>query len=495
MSADEEGREGGLAERAADVAAEPGSTADVAPDDATDATDAPAATTAVDAAIGEAAAADADAVPCEPAPVDASTQAAADEVRAKSDASPREVVVTEGPPPREPAPGDRVGARYVLVERLGGGAMGTVWAAEDATLARRVAVKLVREPAHGVWLQRLAIEARETAAIHHPSVVRVLDFGLTSERTPFLVLELLEGELLSARVARGRMPEEDGAELGLRLAHALELTHSRGLLHRDIKPENVMLARIADREQPKLLDFGLAKVLRTDASRAKEPALTGTGKVVGSPEYMSPEQARGHAIGTASDVWSLSVVLYECLAGVRPFRGPTVQHTLRSLLQDAPAPIPFVDPGLAAIVSSGLMRDPTARWSASRLGDALAGWLLSRGRLPDPLAPLPPPGGYRTTPPKIRAAHPSSRSVPPTAMPTLPPPQRAHTHDRNWLVLVAALLGAAGSITTALILAPDAQPSRQAGVAITTPASAASASHVAAPSASAAGSAPQGDRR
>jgi len=283
--------------------------------------------------------------------------------------------------------GDLVGGKYELVRPIGEGGMGLIWEAENVHLQIPVALKLVRASMRqGIALERLAVEARAAAQVVHPAIVRILDFGVTTQRDPFIAMELLSGESLREVMSRGRMEEERAARLALRLADGLVAAHARGIVHRDVKPENVLLAQQPrGGVQPKLIDFGVAKMLHRDAHAPHTMA----GVIVGSPDYMAPEQVRGESIGPAVDVWALCVLLYELLAGHRPFRGPTVQHVLRAILKDMAAPIPNVDPALMNIIGVGLSRDPQARWaSMAELAEALSAWLSMRGLEDDGTSPL-----------------------------------------------------------------------------------------------------------
>jgi serine/threonine-protein kinase len=195
-------------------------------------------------------------------------------------------------------------------------------------------------------------------------------------------MELLNGESLGGRLEREEcLPATTALQLLLPIAEALALAHSRGVVHRDLKPDNIFLSAEGGGIQPKLLDFGIAKLT---SNLEGGPTLTQTGTLLGSPDYMSPEQAYGRAdIDQRSDVWAFCVVLYETLAGIAPFGGDSNATILRSVVQDKPVPIELlakVDPKLAAIIHWGLAKDRDARpASMVELGRALAAWLASRG--------------------------------------------------------------------------------------------------------------------
>jgi serine/threonine-protein kinase len=282
--------------------------------------------------------------------------------------------------------GQMIAGRYRLLQTLSEGAMGAVWIARDLILDLPVAVKLLHRGARpssteeAYLTDRLMREARATASIRHPGVVRVLDYGIALSAGPYLVLELLEGHSLGRRLRRGgRVLAERAVQVLLPIADALAAVHDGGFVHRDIKPDNVFLSRENHgRIQPKLIDFGLAKFPQTGPTSV----LTGGG-VLGTPEYMSPEQIiEASSVDRRADVWAFSVVLFEMLSGDVPFAGRSYPETLRSIL-DGPAPSLStydVDAALAGVVERGLAKDPAARWPSMRdIGAELAAWLSSRG--------------------------------------------------------------------------------------------------------------------
>lgn len=284
------------------------------------------------------------------------------------------------------AVGDQVAGRYRLKSKLGEGGMGAVWSAYDETLEVDVALKLIRaeevdSPEGGVHLgDRMLQEARAAARLGHPAIARVFDFGTTDQGDPFIVMELLKGEDLADTLARrGQIAATKAVATLLPIVHALETAHAKGIVHRDIKPENIYLARAEDgRVQPKLVDFGVAKI-----ERAKNHRLTQTGAMLGSPVYMSPEQARGDDVDRQADVWALCVVLYEMIAGRPPFEGKNYNALLYAILSDEPIAITHYglgDEELWDIVKQGLCKAPEQRWSSmQQLGTQLARWLLGRG--------------------------------------------------------------------------------------------------------------------
>jgi serine/threonine-protein kinase len=279
--------------------------------------------------------------------------------------------------------GDVIADRYELVRKLGEGGMGVVWVAHAKTLGVDVAIKLIRSDAaaDGEHASRMAREAQATATLAHPAVVRVFDHGTTSLGDPFLVMELVDGETLGALLQREQKLEVTSAiQLMLPLLDGLRCAHERGIIHRDIKPENVLLARDPfGRVQPKLLDFGIAKLEHQPAVNR----LTQVGDVLGSPEFMSPEQAKGTDVDQRTDVWSVCVVLYEMLTGELPFQNKNYNALMQAILNRDPTPTTDFGVGdreLWRIVAKGLAKARERRWqSMTELGEALAFWLYGRG--------------------------------------------------------------------------------------------------------------------
>jgi serine/threonine protein kinase len=276
---------------------------------------------------------------------------------------------TELPPARlsESGPwrvgsGDLLGS-YRLGNKLGRGAMGEVYSAVDERLGRRVAVKLLldRDSESG-W--RFAEEARATAQLNHPHVVHLYEIGEHEGRS-FLVQELVEGENLASRIKRGALPVQDALRLVAALARGVQHAHEHGVLHRDLKPANVLLGAGGE---IKVADFGIAR-------RMDRATLTHSGATVGTPAYMSLEQFRG-APSTATDVYSLGVILYEVLTGELPFDAPNMMLLLGQIADQDPIPPtrlrPELPPFVDALVAKAMARDPSERHaSAGALADEL----------------------------------------------------------------------------------------------------------------------------
>jgi eukaryotic-like serine/threonine-protein kinase len=270
-----------------------------------------------------------------------------------------------GVPPSDPPlrPGDAVG-RFVVVSELGRGGMGVVYAAEDRTLGRTVALKVLLPTEDDRRRRRFLREARAAAAISHPGIAVVYEISEIDGRV-VIAMELVRGRTLRARLAEGVLPVAEAARVGRAIASALGRAHERGVVHRDLKPENVM---IGDDGQIKLLDFGLAKpIVEGGAELGTATTATEDGRLVGTPSYMSPEQAKSRPVDARSDVFSFGVMLYEMLTGRRPFAGPTVIELFIALDRDEPAPPSQVNPRVPAaierVVLRCLQKDPAARYA------------------------------------------------------------------------------------------------------------------------------------
>ena len=233
--------------------------------------------------------------------------------------------------------GRRVGA-YQVRERIGAGGMGEVYRAHDTKLSRDVAIKILPRLFTGdpERLARFEREARVLASLNHPHIGAI--YGLEdADGIRALVLELVEGETLAERIARGALPLRDALAIARQIADALETAHEQGVVHRDLKPANI---KIRSDGTVKVLDFGIAKIL----DPAEQPAavdlttasLTEQGVLMGTTSYMSPEQARGAEVTRRSDVWAFGTVLFEMLTGTRAFTGPTTSDVLAAILQRTP---------------------------------------------------------------------------------------------------------------------------------------------------------------
>jgi serine/threonine-protein kinase len=262
--------------------------------------------------------------------------------------------------------GELIADRYRLTRRLGNGGMGVVWAARNEAIARDVAIKVMlpRIAEDPVALQRFFNEARICGSIRHPGIVDVLDLGRADDGSPFLVMELLEGETLGERLERVKgMPPGVILAIVRDIARTIAMAHKRGIIHRDIKPSNIFLHRMATGEEiVKVLDFGISKVLSPEF----ETHATRTGAVLGSPAYMAPERIKGDEIAAPqTDVYALGVILYEGLAGRPPYLAQNYNALIVDIAttdpDDIAALVPGLPPAVAALVRHAMARDPSAR--------------------------------------------------------------------------------------------------------------------------------------
>jgi serine/threonine protein kinase len=270
------------------------------------------------------------------------------------------------------AAGELIGGRYRLEELIGSGGMGDVFRARDTLLERAVALKLVDfgDPRRREEIgQNFLREARISAAIAHRNVVQILDFGTHGGTVPFIVMELLEGESLAQVLGRGERLSFDWIiELVLQLLDGLAAAHEAGVVHRDLKPENIYLVRSrAGGVYPKILDFGISKL--TDAQGSAR--VTTQGHVVGTPAYMSPEQARGvKFIDKRTDLYSMGVVLYELLSGEMPFFSENPGDVMVMIVTKAEKPlnerVPEIPPSLSSVVAKAMQKRPEDRFGDAR---------------------------------------------------------------------------------------------------------------------------------
>jgi serine/threonine-protein kinase len=260
--------------------------------------------------------------------------------------------------------------KYRIEGLIGQGGMGTVWKGAHVVTARKVAIKVLdpRFLSNVAVVQRFGREARAASAVQHEGIVEVLDLDQTEEGLPFLVMEFLEGESLSKRVEkRGRLSQEETVRVGSLLLEALAAAHEHGVVHRDLKPDNIFLVPAGRRgEILKILDFGISH--KDDEAQAK---LTMTGSVLGTPHYMSPEQAMGETnLDRRVDIYGVGVVLYECLVGDVPFDAPNYNKLLRVILDDDAAPPSkrgaVVDPRFEKLVLRTLSKNRDERPQTAR---------------------------------------------------------------------------------------------------------------------------------
>ncbi len=255
---------------------------------------------------------------------------------------------------------------YRIERRLGGGGMGDVWAAVQEPLGRRVALKVLRREfaADAELAARFRREAQLAASLSHPSIAAVTDFGVEGGRA-YLVMDLLQGESLAALLAReGALGETRARRIGVQVLSALAVAHERGVVHRDIKPENIFVQVVGDTDVVKLLDFGIARINEGNAT------MTAAGTVLGTPAYMSPEQARGMKVDARSDVFSAGAVMYEMLSGSCPFTAENLHAVLFAVVEHVPKRLDRLEPAtstvLADVVARAMDKDPAARFADAR---------------------------------------------------------------------------------------------------------------------------------
>jgi serine/threonine-protein kinase len=258
-----------------------------------------------------------------------------------------------------------VGYRYLLSGEIGEGAVATVWRAFDVVEDRRVAVKLLKDVLDPEDAARLQMEVSIVARLDHPNIIRFLDQGVTSQGQHYVVMELLSGGTLRDKLnEEARVVTTESINILAQIFGALYEAHRHRVVHRDVKPENVFLIG-EDRDQVKLLDFGMAKVVG-----GSDPSLTISGHLFGTPHYMSPERIRGAEVRSAADIYSTGVMAYEMLHGARPFSGGSAEEIMKKHLRAEPPPVRSDLPEeLRALVAGCLSKEPRDRPVAE---DALA---------------------------------------------------------------------------------------------------------------------------
>ncbi|MDD1632951.1 MAG: serine/threonine protein kinase, partial [Methylococcaceae bacterium] len=299
------------------------------------------------------------------------------------------------------AAGARIGS-YEVIDRLGTGGMGVVYRARDTRLGRTVALKVLRPGSDPELLHRLDREARAASALNHPNIVQIYDVGVAAGEAGehYVVMEYVEGETLRRRLARGPLPVQEVLDLGAQLADGLARAHRAGILHRDLKPENLV---VTPEGLLKILDFGLAKVVAAplgdvDARETLTRHGTQAGMLVGTLEYMSPEQASGRPVDARTDQFAVGTILGEMATGRPLFGRPTPAQVLAAVIERDPEPLrrlrPEVPEALETLVARCLQKDPARRYVttdelASELA-ALAGRSRARSLGGVPVAPAAP---------------------------------------------------------------------------------------------------------
>jgi serine/threonine protein kinase len=351
--------------------------------------------------------------------------------------------------------GQNVG-NYRIVGKIGEGGMGAVYRAEHALIGKRAAVKVLlpdlsRNPE---LVQRFFNEARTATSIHDPGIVEVFDYGHHTDGSAYIVMEMLDGEPLAARLARGRLHPAQAVRLMRQVARALAAAHGRGIIHRDLKPDNIHIVpdpEVTGGERTKILDFGIAKL-----ADGHEGVRTRTGAVIGTPIYMSPEQCRGNvAVDHRADLYALGVIFFEMLCGRPPFASTGLGELFAEHMFNPPPPPrsiePAIPPPVEALVLRLLAKDPNARFQRA---EELVGALdLLEGKSP---VPVPPPQPPPPQPPPVSgyaATMPSPRPLPPTPAPA---PKKLNL----WLVVGLPVAG--GVLIIGLIFVALAKSSTSA---------------------------------
>jgi len=299
------------------------------------------------------------------------------------------------------APGTRLGP-YEITAPLGAGGMGEVFRATDTRLGRDVAVKVLPQhlSAHPEVRARFEREARTVSALNHPHICTLFDVGREGD-TDYCVMELVEGETLAQRLTKGALPTAEVLKVGGQIADALDRAHRAGVIHRDLKPGNVMLTKSG----AKLLDFGLARaggvagpagsgvaMATVTHSPTMAAPLTAEGTILGTFQYMAPEQLEGSAADARSDLWALGCVLYEMATGRRAFEGKSQASLITSIMGSEPTPIsqlaPLTTPGLERLVQACLAKEPADRLQSAHDIRMQLAWLAEGGSQ----AGVPAPG-------------------------------------------------------------------------------------------------------
>ncbi len=288
------------------------------------------------------------------------------------------------------AAGHVIDGRYQLESKLGEGGMGAVWRARHVTLKSPVAIKLINPSlaSSESALQRFMLEAQSSAALRSTHIVQVFDFGVV-DGVPYIAMELLNGESLADRLERvRRLSVNDTARIMTEVSRAVSHAHSAGVIHRDLKPDNIFLVQEAHAEVAKVLDFGIAKVTGGSFDATTDSG-TKTGTLIGTPHFVSPEQARGNkTVDLRSDLWALGVITYECICGFRPFDSDGLGDLLMKICFEHPPPPSSqaqVPAGVDAWMARALAKDPNQRFqSATEMFEAFAALLSQPGLYASP---------------------------------------------------------------------------------------------------------------
>jgi serine/threonine-protein kinase len=344
----------------------------------------------------------------------ASAELGANDTAVASRASMQAVTSADTPPAGTPGLMDMVGAtlsgRYLVTRKVGQGGMGAVYEATHTLIGKRVAVKVLLEKyaKREAIVARLKQEAQLASSVNNEHIIDVTDFGQTDDGRTFVVMEFLEGESLAECLAREtRLPEQRVLRICQQAASALAAAHAKGIVHRDIKPENLFLLRRKEQDFVKVVDFGISKSLRASGEEEEQPRLTQTGMVLGTPLYMSPEQARGDdELDHRVDVYALGVIMYEAATGRVPFIGNNYLSVISQVLNEEARPLREIRPELSeefeAIVMRAMAKDRRDRYASASEMLADLGTVLDdpahsteRAKITGPRKRLPKPGSLR----------------------------------------------------------------------------------------------------
>ena len=368
--------------------------------------------------------------------------------------------------------------KYKLVRLIGEGGMGSVWEAEHTRISRRVAVKVMHSTGQESQevLSRFFLEAQSASAIGHPNIIEIFDVGVEEDGTAFMVMELLNGVSLEGLLLdRGSLPPARVVAIILQVLSALHAAHAKGIIHRDMKPDNIFLSvDTRMREDIKLLDFGVAKILAADTETLK---LTKPGTVLGTPYYLSPEQARGGKdIDARIDIWATGVVMYEMLSGRMPFDGDNYNEVIGNVLMNEAPPLLDVAPEvpfeLAKVVVKAMAKDRDKRYrnvgemikALMPLHDDMGGGMgtASARAVKDSVAPLPPKG-ESTESVTTGSGHKEDKieTLSPDLLMTLDVPGESISMRKVWISAVGAAALIAGVIAFWALTGEDVKPSAE----------------------------------
>jgi serine/threonine protein kinase len=349
----------------------------------------------------------------------------------------------------DPYVGRDLANQFRILEKIGSGGMGAVYKAEQPDMRRFVAVKILhpRYLSRPDLVSRFRREARAMSHLSHPNTAKVFLYGQLEDGACYFVMEYLAGRNLAQTVrAEGPMAAERAIPIMVQVCSALQEAHTQGIVHRDLKPENVFLTNLGGiPDYPKVLDFGLAKVTEREM-RPGSLILTQEGMVFGTPEFMSPEQARGEKLDGRSDIYSLGVILYELLTGKLPFDANQPMEYIQRHIKETPIPIHVrapqrsFPPGLWEVIERTLAKRPGDRFpSAAEFGAALSAVLTAPSRASTPRPPSVAPGTQPITAPAVPVVS------QPRPQPSIEPPPAPPTSPLPFIVLgIAALLAVVG---------------------------------------------------